>query len=62
MTGVDDPYEPPEDAEIVVDTLAQTPAQSVEFILRELERMGLIREENGVPSPTASVTADAALP
>jgi adenylyl-sulfate kinase len=40
MTGVDDPYEPPEQPEIVVDTLNLTPAQSAEFILGELERQG----------------------
>ncbi len=62
MTGVDDPYEPPEDAEIVLDTLAQTPAQSVDYILRELERLGLIREENGGTNPAETVPVDAASP
>lgn len=47
MTGVDDPYEPPENPELVVDTLSHTPVQSAEFILRELERLGWIPEENG---------------
>jgi adenylylsulfate kinase-like enzyme len=40
MTGVDDPYEPPEHPEIVVDTLNQSPAQSAEFIVAELDRQG----------------------
>jgi adenylyl-sulfate kinase len=40
MTGVDDPYEPPEHPEIVVDTLKLTPAESAEFILHELDRLG----------------------
>ena len=42
MTGVDDPYEPPENPEIRVETTRDTPDQSAEFILRELERRGLI--------------------
>jgi bifunctional enzyme CysN/CysC len=36
FTGIDAPYEPPEDPEIVVHTHEQTPAQSVELILGEL--------------------------
>ena len=40
MTGVDDPYEPPEAAEIVVDTMRMTPAESARFIRAELARLG----------------------
>ena len=40
FTGVDDPYEPPEHAEITVDTVRFTPGQSAEHILTELERQG----------------------
>lgn len=40
MTGVDDPYEPPEAPEIVVDTVGRPPAEAAEGILRELERQG----------------------
>jgi adenylylsulfate kinase len=40
MTGVDDPYEPPEHPEIIVDTRNSTPAQSAEKILTELHRLG----------------------
>jgi adenylyl-sulfate kinase len=40
MTGVDDPYEPPEAPEIVVDTVRFTPAESAEFIRTELGRLG----------------------
>lgn len=39
MTGVDDPYEPPEKPEIVVDAVRSSPAESAEFVLRELERL-----------------------
>lgn len=42
MTGVDDPYEPPEHPEIVVETVGRTPDESAEHVLRELERIGLL--------------------
>ena len=40
MTGVDDPYEMPEHPEIRVDTLEHSPAQSAQFVLSELDRLG----------------------
>jgi adenylylsulfate kinase len=40
MTGIDDPYEAPEHAEIVVDAARGTPAEAADFVLRELERLG----------------------
>lgn len=40
MTGVDDPYEPPESPDISVDAIHLSPGESAEFILRELERQG----------------------
>ena len=43
MTGIDDPYEPPEHAEIVVDAVRLSPGESADYILRELERRGLLR-------------------
>lgn len=52
MTGVDDPYEPPEHPEIVVDAVRLTPAESAEFILRELERQGLLAPLPTPPGPT----------
>ena len=42
FTGVDDPYEEPADAEVVIDTEAQTPEESAATILAELEALGLI--------------------
>ncbi|MCI4368698.1 MAG: adenylyl-sulfate kinase [Thermoplasmata archaeon] len=39
MTGVDDPYEFPEHPEITVDTAVNTPAESADYILKELERL-----------------------
>jgi len=42
FTGVDDPYEVPDDAEIVVDTESQSPEESAEFVLSRLEELGLL--------------------
>lgn len=42
FTGVSDPYEAPEQAEIVVDTISQTPAESLEQVLAYLEATGLV--------------------
>ena len=40
MTGVDDPYEPPDSPEVVVDTLRMSPAESAKYIRRELAQLG----------------------
>jgi adenylylsulfate kinase len=40
MTGVDDPYEPPEHPEITVDASRGTPESAADHILKELERQG----------------------
>jgi adenylyl-sulfate kinase len=42
FTGVDDPYEPPESPEIVVETEGKTPEQSAEIVIAKLEELGLI--------------------
>jgi sulfate adenylyltransferase len=42
FTGVSDPYEAPDHAEIVVETEARSPEDSAQFVLEELERLGLI--------------------
>jgi len=42
MTGIDDPYEAPENPEIVVDAVRLSPEQSADAILAELERRGLL--------------------
>ena len=42
FTGVSDPYEPPESAEIVIETEAQSPEQSAQQILGYLEQQQLI--------------------
>ena len=42
FTGVSDPYEPPENAELEIDTEAQSPEQSAQQILAYLEERQLI--------------------
>jgi adenylyl-sulfate kinase len=42
MTGIDDPYEPPSAAEIVLDTAAGTPQESAARVIAELEARGLV--------------------
>jgi adenylylsulfate kinase len=42
FTGVDDPYEAPEGAEIVVDTEALEPEESAALIIGKLEELGLV--------------------
>jgi adenylyl-sulfate kinase len=54
MTGVDDPYEPPERPDITVDTLGHTPEESAKHILRELERLGWLEAETPAPAARAS--------
>jgi len=42
FTGVDDPYEPPESAEVVVETEGKTPEESAEVVIAKLEDLGVI--------------------
>ena len=42
FTGVSDPYEPPEAAEVVVETVHEAPEDSVARVLELLEHRGLI--------------------
>src|SRR5215203_4778990 len=42
FTGVSDPYEPPEDPELVIDTESQSPEESAQQILDYLEERRLI--------------------
>jgi adenylylsulfate kinase len=45
FTGVDDPYEVPADAEIVIDTEEHEPEESARLIVTRLEELGLIGSE-----------------
>ena len=42
FTGVDDPYEPPEHPEVVVETEGKTPEESAEVVLAKLEELGVV--------------------
>jgi adenylylsulfate kinase len=42
FTGVSDPYEAPEQAEVVVETEGRAPEDSAAFVLSELERLNII--------------------
>jgi adenylylsulfate kinase len=42
FTGVDDPYEVPENPELVVDTMTETPEESLQNVLRTLVKLGYI--------------------
>ena len=44
FTGVDDPYEPPDDPELVVDTMVQTPTESLQAVLDALAKLGHIED------------------
>jgi sulfate adenylyltransferase len=44
FTGIDDPYEPPVDPEITLDTVSQSAEQNARRILELLQKQGFIRE------------------
>ena len=43
FTGIDDPYEPPDNPEIVVDTELMPPERAAEFILQHLQAGGYLQ-------------------
>jgi adenylylsulfate kinase-like enzyme len=45
FTGISDPYEPPLEPEITVQTEGRTPEQSAAYVLGELERLGFLVTE-----------------
>lgn len=48
FTGVDSPYEPPESAEIRIDTTSLAPEQAADQILEKLREAGIV---DGPPDP-----------
>jgi adenylyl-sulfate kinase len=46
FTGVDDPYEEPENPELVIETDKETPEQSMQRILAKLEELGYLEPED----------------
>jgi sulfate adenylyltransferase len=45
FTGIDDPYEPPERAEIEIETSGHTPEANARIILHHLASQGFVRQE-----------------
>ena len=43
MTGIDDPYEPPENPEVTVDTEYRSVSENVETVMKCLKRLSLIK-------------------
>lgn len=43
FTGIDDPYEPPRQAEIVLDTISHTPEENARLVLDHLSCHGFVR-------------------
>lgn len=54
FTGIDDPYEPPENPEIVLDTITHTPEENARLILNYLIEKGFVRRQ---PSCTEEMDA-----
>ncbi len=44
FTGVDDPYEVPENPELVLDTMVETPEESLQNTLNRLQELGYIED------------------
>jgi len=44
FTGLDSPYEPPEDPEVRIDTTTTSPAEAAEVVLARLREMGALRD------------------
>ena len=45
FTGIDDPYEVPENAEVICDTANESPEESADKILKKLENLGYLSFE-----------------
>ncbi|MGH2635971.1 MAG: adenylyl-sulfate kinase [Actinomycetota bacterium] len=44
FTGVDDPYEAPEDPELMIDTMDEEPVESLQHVLDTLVRLGYLED------------------
>ena len=45
FTGIDDPYEPPLQPEITLDTVSHAPEENAHFILQDLIQRGFVRTQ-----------------
>jgi len=50
FTGIDDPYEPPENPEIRLDTVNYTPEENARIILEYLIRRGFVKTGEAMPN------------
>lgn len=57
FTGIDDPYEPPEHAEVVLDTQEHSPEQNAEAVLAALAERGFVRT-GPAETPAGGVVPD----
>ena len=48
LTGIDDPYEPPEQPEVTLDTVTHTPEENARLILYYLCQHGFVRMPAGM--------------
>jgi sulfate adenylyltransferase len=53
FTGISDPYEEPDDADLVIETTEQSPQQAAQAILDELSRRGYLASERDYSSMSA---------
>jgi sulfate adenylyltransferase len=44
FTGIDDPYEPPENPDVILKTLTTTPMENARIVLDLVMRQGFVRE------------------
>lgn len=49
FTGISDPYEPPQDAEVVINTAEMTPEEAAQEIVLHLERQGYVGAAADLP-------------
>ncbi|NPV07592.1 MAG: bifunctional sulfate adenylyltransferase/adenylylsulfate kinase [Anaerolineae bacterium] len=60
FTGIDDPYEPPENPEIRLDTVSHTAEENALLILDYLKRAGLVRAPESILGRASEAVAESA--
>ncbi len=59
FTGIDDPYEAPENAEVVIDTLALSPSEATDLIIAKLTEFGLLPQKSISPAASEKIAESA---
>jgi sulfate adenylyltransferase len=57
FTGIDDPYEPPQHAEVILDTMNYSPEENADLILDYLVGQGFIRADGASVRPSGNGSA-----